>query len=149
MSRKSAVKQTKKKDTPQCSLQHCLQIIQIRKQLTCPSMDEWIKKMWDIDIHIYIRTNTMVFDSATNKNENHVPWIEHLEQQRTGLIVVLDLLLLIIQNHVILENQEIEIHIEIQWLLSIEPSTITSEMGRGGFLKCLVLSLKHINEYFL
>ena len=69
MSRKSAVKQTKKKDTPQCSLQHCLQIIQIRKQLTCPSMDEWIKKMWDIDIHIYIRTNTMVFDSATNKNE--------------------------------------------------------------------------------
>ena len=64
MSRKSAVKQTKKKDTPQCSLQHCLQIIQIRKQLTCPSMDEWIKKMWDIDIHIYIRTNTMVFDSA-------------------------------------------------------------------------------------
>ena len=69
MSRKSAVKQTNKKDTPQCSLQHCLQIIQIRKQLTCPSMDEWIKKMWDIDIHIYIRTNTMVFDSATNKNE--------------------------------------------------------------------------------
>jgi len=57
------------KDTPQCSLQHCLQIIQIRKQLTCPSMEEWIKKMWDIDIYTYIRTNTMVFGSATNRNE--------------------------------------------------------------------------------
>lgn len=91
----------------------------------------------------------LYYQTATNKNENHVPWIEHSEQQRTGLIVVLDLLLLIIQNHVILENQEVEIHIEIQWLLSIEPSTIISEMGKGGFLKYLVLSLKHINEYLL
>lgn len=92
----------------------------------------------------------LYYQADTNKNENHVPWIENSEQQRAGLIVILDLLLLIIQNHVIiLENQEVEIHIEIQWLLSIEPSTIISEMGREGFLKYLVLSLKHINEYFL
>ena len=44
-------------------------MVKTRKQLTCPSMEEWIKKMWDIDIYTYIRTNTMVFGSATNRNE--------------------------------------------------------------------------------
>ena len=38
-------------------------------------MDEWIKKMWDINIYIciciyiYTHKHTMVFDSATGKNE--------------------------------------------------------------------------------
>ena len=46
-----------------CHNVHCISIYnsQERKQLTCPSTDEWIKKMW----HIY----TMEYYSAIKRNE--------------------------------------------------------------------------------
>ena len=45
-------------------------VAKIRKQLHCPSIDKWIKKMWYIYIYIYIYIYTMEYYSAIKKNEN-------------------------------------------------------------------------------
>ena len=54
---------------PQCSQQHYLQFP--RKQLKCPSVDEWMKNWTYIYIHTYIHTyiNTVEYYSAIKKNE--------------------------------------------------------------------------------
>lgn len=61
---------------------------------------------------------------------------------------VIDLALLLMQNHMgSAGNQEAEMDADVRWLLSVEPSTVISEMCRG-FLKYLVLCLKDIKMYF-
>ena len=39
------------------------------KKPKCPSMDEWIKKMWYVCTHTQTHTHTMEYDSAIKKNE--------------------------------------------------------------------------------
>ena len=43
-------------------------IVKIWKQPKCPSIDEWIKKMWCIHTHTHTHTHTMEYYSAI-KNE--------------------------------------------------------------------------------
>ena len=44
-------------------------IAKVWEEPKCPSMGEWIKKMWYIYIYIYIHTHTTEHYSAIKKNE--------------------------------------------------------------------------------
>ena len=50
-------------------------IAKVWKESKCPSMDEWIKKMWGVCVYIY----TMEYYSAIKKNEilpSATTWME-------------------------------------------------------------------------